>query len=240
MKIYENIYIGSFIYQLGVEAEKQNVVNNSSVNLFQQTPSDKTLSDLITGINGKFLILEFKNERVDSKEKIKYDTLKKRLEDPLDFDAIDIKSIGESCHYLAIGKDNNIKFYNYINYFNEKLEAKEYSNFIRDYMATKTDKDIVMDYPNNAQNSIGISNGRKFKQYLEFLQETYLKTGGGNSTSGLIVVKNDNGEIGLIPTDNIEELVLTLDQELEKEESIEKLSDLYVDEGPTMSGPSMF
>ncbi|GEM_PF-1906140 len=39
MNIYENIYIGSFIYQLGIEVGKRKLENMSSINLFQQTPS---------------------------------------------------------------------------------------------------------------------------------------------------------------------------------------------------------
>ncbi|SKB79875.1 hypothetical protein [Malaciobacter marinus] len=205
MNIYENIYLGTFIYKLGIETQKSGLVNDSSVNLFQQTPSDETLSDLITGINGKYLIIEFKKDKEDKKEIVKYN----RLNDKIISSSPEMEEISNQCHYLGVGKDNDINFYNYIDYF-ENSSSKKNTNFIKNYL----------DLNKNNDEQIGIKSANNFVKYLRFLQKTH-KSNRSYSTSGLIVAQNGKGQIGLVGAENIESLIKTLDLSLNKNKDLD-------------------
>lgn len=65
-KIYENVYIGTFIYLLGVISERKRIMSNAvlktSVALYQQTPFDSKIGDFFSAMDGKMIIIEFKKD----------------------------------------------------------------------------------------------------------------------------------------------------------------------------------
>lgn len=208
MNIYENIYIGSFIYQLGIKVGKKGLENKSAVNLFQQTPADSKLSDLIQSVNGTYLIIEFKRDSADKKENKKA----KKLEEELNkLENIHLIEISESCHYIGIGTITNeatINFYKYLKYFKDN-ELFEIDNFINNFLNHNEKlscKEILYGY-----NKVGINNSQKFLEYIKFLQKIY-NSGIKSSTGGIIIHKDENGRLSMLPTDNIENLIKNIDK----------------------------
>lgn len=204
MKIYENIYIGNFIYQLGIEVGKKNIENMSSLNLFQQTPSDSILSDLIATVNNRFMIIEFKRDNSDIKERDKFIEFFLNVENTEKKYAEQIVNISQSCHYIGIGKltdESTISFYEYINHFTEQ-KTSEITNFIDKFLPPYKDN---MKLGTNAKN---------FQDYILFLQKIY-EEGYNTSTGGIIVSQDTNGKTTMLPTDNIVELILQINKSFE-------------------------
>ena len=208
MNIYENIYIGSFIYQLGIKVGKKGLENKSAVNLFQQTPADSKLSDLIRSVNGTYLIIEFKRDSADKKENKKAKKLEEELKKP---ENIHLIEISESCHYIGIGtiiNEATINFYKYLKYFKDN-ELFEIDNFIDNFLNHNKKlsfKEILYEY-----NKVGINNSQKFLEYIKFLQKIY-NSGIKSSTGGIIIHKDENGRLSMLPTDNIENLIKNIDK----------------------------
>lgn len=203
MKIYENIYIGSFIYQLGIEVGKRNLEDMSSLNLFQQTPSDSILSDLITSVNNRFMIIEFKRDNdIDNKELNKFFELFEELEEEYESYDEELFEISLLCHYIGIGETQRekaeINFYRYLTNFTENRD-EILNDFISQFLS-----------PSNIE--LGVT-ANEFKKYIMFLQAIYEKE--STSTGGIIISKNDEGII-MIPTENIQELVLNIDNSFEE------------------------
>jgi hypothetical protein len=99
---------------LGIIVGQREQEHYSSVNLFQQTPADKTYGDLLTSVNGKYLLIEFKRKSNsnDKKEKNKANTLKEKL--------LEMRQISKQCHFLGIGDENGesctIEYYPYVDF----------------------------------------------------------------------------------------------------------------------------
>ena len=58
--LYENIYIGAFIYALGVISGQRGESHTNAFSLIQQTPDDRSLADLFARWEGGNFIIEFK------------------------------------------------------------------------------------------------------------------------------------------------------------------------------------
>lgn len=233
MAIYENVYIGSFIYQLGIAVGKKGNENNSSVNLFQQTPADKTLSDLLTSVDGRFIILEFKREKNknDSKEKSKAKKLSDEISDTK------LVDISNKCHFIGIGKENSeeacIEFHKYLCFFddNEYINVKTspslclIDNFIDKYINNKLifenskyNSIELQEFLNERNTSIGVAS-EDFMKYLRFLHEISNEEGVQGSSGGIILCMDKSGNLGMLPTDNIYTLVMNLDQKLDQSQA---------------------
>ena len=171
MNIYENIYIGSFIYQLGIKVGKKGLENKSAVNLFQQTPADSKLSDLIQSVNGTYLIIEFKRDSADKKENKKAKKLEEELNKP---ENIHLIEISESCHYIGIGTITNeatINFYKYLKYFKDN-ELFEIDNFIDNFLNHNKKlsfKEILYEY-----NKVGIKIQIKSCYFISWRNNRFL------------------------------------------------------------------
>ena len=63
IEIYENIFIGNFIYILGVQIgmalSHDKIPLPACVNLLQQTPADKYLGDMLASFPGVSFLIEF-------------------------------------------------------------------------------------------------------------------------------------------------------------------------------------
>jgi hypothetical protein len=83
LKLYENVVIGNFLYGLGfsIASRIEEPSFPSMVNLFQQTPADKAIGDLIMRFPGVLRIIEFKQkENKDDKEPLRHKHLSEQLE----------------------------------------------------------------------------------------------------------------------------------------------------------------
>lgn len=226
MALYENIFIGTFLYMLGIEVGKKYDGGNSSVNLFQQTPADSTLSDLISSVKGKFIILEFKREsnKDDSKEKAKFQLLEQEFQDLNNKKLLDIS---HKCHFMAIGTENqkdeqaSIHFSSYYKYFSNQNIYFELTDFFKYYLGDDginkgNDLKNIVEQLDFRKNEIGV-NGEKFTSYINFLKKVYLSDR-NSSSGGLILAKNKDGELGIFPMDDIYALIQSIDQKLDFEQ----------------------
>lgn len=211
MNIYENMYIGSFIFQLGIIVGQRKQEHYSSVNLFQQTPADKTYGDLLTSVGGKYLLIEFKRKQnsEDKKEKDKAKTLTEKL--------TDLKQISHQCHFLGIGDENGtnciIEYYPYVDFFNGN--SKKYDNFIEKFLKPKK-KNIVEQFVSDWEDNLEVVgvNHDEFKKYLDILKSIYMDDH-SSSAGGIIICVEQDGTIGMIPTEDISELIKKLNDNIE-------------------------
>ena len=124
---------------------------------------------------------------------------------------IHLIEISESCHYIGIGTITNeatINFYKYLKYFKDN-ELFEIDNFIDNFLNHNKKlsfKEILYEY-----NKVGINNSQKFLEYIKFLQKIY-NSGIKSSTGGIIIHKDENGRLSMLPTDNIENLIKNIDK----------------------------
>jgi hypothetical protein len=105
MDIYENFVIGDFLFGLGVEmafSYRNQPMHRTLVNLFQQTPLDKTFADVIVKNPGIFRIFEFKREANRSeKETAKLWMLKKGFRSFKHSESDELKCISRKVHWYV-------------------------------------------------------------------------------------------------------------------------------------------
>lgn len=111
-EVYENVLAGAFIYSLGVVAGRKadpDTAIMDSVNFFQQTPTDRTVGDLLAVWRGKSFLIEFKKSIGQLKDEISKDGkpglgLKLFADDQM-------KAISSNCHFIGYGeyeKENDL------------------------------------------------------------------------------------------------------------------------------------
>jgi hypothetical protein len=110
-KLFENTSIGNFIFLLGVESGKRNFGTptqkgsvQTSVNLYQQTPWDSKLSDIMAMCQGKFLLIEFKRNEGEIKTEVTKATKKQFIID-LAGDK-ELQELSVRCHLIAYPHPN--------------------------------------------------------------------------------------------------------------------------------------
>jgi hypothetical protein len=207
-KIYENVFIGSFIYSLGFKAGTQHPQGNIhpvSINLFQQTPTDRLIGDLFGSLSGRNFIVEFKaTNYLDEKEEEKQFALIKAI--------AKVPALGDlsrAAHFFAGGitMEKDEATLNFCSYIEAGGEPKVHSlnAFCEGIFAGKIQyKNEGVTYP------IGV-NGEDIKLYLQLLAELY-RGDRRSSSGGLIINASNDGKITYLSTNNIFELTLTLDQ----------------------------
>ncbi|WP_444894682.1 hypothetical protein ACJJIE_11375 [Microbulbifer sp. TRSA001] len=204
-KIYENIFIGTFIYSMGVLSGIRKASGSPlpwiSLNLFQQTPADQYIGDLFGSLGGRNFIIEFKSGKsLDKKESNKQATLIEALDN--ETSAISLKSHFFSGGTVSESGNATLEFSRYIEMGAEaeKFNINEFANGVFNGAVSKS------------QNSYKIgSSGKEIKSYIDLLKELY-EGESSSSTGGLIANISKSGQISYISTSNIFELTLTLEQ----------------------------
>jgi hypothetical protein len=223
--IYENIYIGVFIYSLGFLVAKNKQVSSlsSAINLYQQTPGDTTLGDFFCNIGGRSLLIEFKKEwkevnterRKPAKEK-----LLNKLGREARLQAISLKTHFLACPYEFSGSERDLYFFPYVYLLNEeKINVELMGNFIGRYL----------------DQQVG-SEGKEFAEYLEALRPVAQSAqGGAKEISGLIVNLNEQGRITCDAFDDVRTIqrnILELDRTISLERGFERVRSRDMD-GPS-------
>ncbi len=159
---YENVYIGNFLYTLGyLSCRKKIDLSGVTIDLLQQTPADKTYGDLLSGINGKFLLVEFKrNESLVKSEfgKNQQRDLLEALNDNEHIHNLSLKS-----HFLGFGvqgEESNIIFLAYASIVNK----------------TKQDRAVSIEFNsfcNQFLDSIVGASLPDFMEYIAFVRDVY-------------------------------------------------------------------
>lgn len=117
--IYENIYIGHFIYACGRVSGQHSSRHYESVNLLQQTPGDKLLGDLMMSEGVRCLLVEFKRSAEDMKTETEkplrqklITSLKEEAQEPL-------LSISRKAHFLGFPYEHQLYFTGYADFFHK-------------------------------------------------------------------------------------------------------------------------
>jgi hypothetical protein len=113
--IYENVFIGAFIYSMGVFSGR-NSIKSGSINLFQQTPFDPYVGDVFGSFEGRNFIVEFKKEnKLDEGEEQKFLKLEEVLKSHENENKL--REISRYAHFFAAGQQsNNIADLEFISY----------------------------------------------------------------------------------------------------------------------------
>lgn len=202
-KIYENIYIGTFIYLMGVVSERKrkhtNLDSQVSMSLYQQTPYDPYIGDFFGSLDGKTIIIEFKKDfsSIDSEEINKQYLLKVMLEEQYDNDLIELS---QKCHFLGVGEntENNATIL-----FTPYIEIPESSDPIPMI-------DFIDEYCSSTSDAIGYS-GNLIAKYISILASMHEER--RSSGSGALIVNIDKeGKINCLAVPNIQDLALTLSE----------------------------
>lgn len=213
--IYENIYIGVFIYSLGFLVAKNKQVSSlsSAINLYQQTPGDTTLGDFFCNIGGRNLLIEFKKEWKEISSEYNKPA-KGKLLDELRREAR-LHTISLKTHFLASpyefsGTERDLYLFPYVYLLNKELiNIEPMGSFIENYLDQR----------------VG-SKGEEFAEYLGALRPVAQSAqGGAKELSGLIVNLNEQGRITCVAFDDVRTIqrnILELDRTISLERGIER------------------
>ncbi len=199
--VYENTYIGTFIYLFGHCAGSNGTDEPTSFNLTQQTPSDRTVGDLLSTIGGKSFIFEFKR----SKGGIPLELRKPQRNKLLSF-------LFSNRQYLSISEKMHFIVYP----MNGKFEIQPYSNIVKkDVSKVRKFNEIALDIlkPNHPD-GLGATY-RELKAYITLLNAISPppKGSGGGHPAILVNYDKDKNSLNFYEYDDILVLkkALTLD-----------------------------
>lgn len=195
--MYENVFIGNFIYALGVKIGITSYQDENKrefpacVNLLQQTPADKISGDLLASFPGSSFLIEFKNEKNnDDKELEKHKLLKNNLDDNQE-----MREISKLSHwFIQIDATKGLKTkvlpYYYMDISEELAKAYSFDYFIEKIVTkifNSTRSETTMD--------IGVLEAPMLK-YLEYIKDLFEEDSSGSkkySLGGLIVTVTPDG-----------------------------------------------
>lgn len=220
-KIYENIYIGVFIYLLGAISERKRIQSNTpskvSIGLYQQTPFDPKIGDFFGALDGRMIIIEFKKDDAS----LGYDEIGRQHDlANLLLDNPELFLLSTHSHFIGIGTQENqtatitLKSYAPLeSMFDEcKRTSITMNSFIENYCHGK--KANIFTYMDEQPLHFIGYEGAYFLEYLKILAS--LDKNKGSSGSGILFISiQKNGEIQCIPTDSIQTLVSMFEQSIE-------------------------
>ncbi len=192
---YENVYLGNFIFALGFQAAKtEKGLSDKSVQLVQQTPDDKKLSDLFVNWSGKSFIFEFKrNQDLIGKELEKED--KKLINIALN--SLENKRalyLSDKAHFLGFGLDSGLGFITYSSLHKKVDRYFPLHKFC--FAMIEGQLDIGLNY-------------EELKEYLAFIESIIGDKADG--CGGFILNISDDGSVNMIPFENVNVLSKSLD-----------------------------
>lgn len=207
--IYENLYIGSFIlalgYKLGQVAEDSDPL--AGVNLYQQTPGDPLLGDLVTHLTGKTTLLEFKRDRKGIKEELHKDISVKWLDGIQGAD----RHLSERCHFLSFpeplgGGQVDLRFCPYLALptFLPLGEQKTLKTKYFEFDGSPEPKECQDFIDGLVEGTIGVAPD-EFQSYIHLLDG--LSGGGGGGKGALLVNFGDDSNCRLIAFETLSDLL---------------------------------
>lgn len=210
MDIYENVVIGSFLFGLGLKMGIGSGPRGSeptSVSLFQQTPLDRPLSDLLFANPRIIRIFEFKRRSNDSDKEV---TKRGLLEDAL--------SSPEMAPLAAISRE--IHWYVESDYQHEggQTLAMPYLDFIsRPYVLELTAfMDRLVSEASAYGDDLKLARSREYLDLLVFLAEG---VEGGSGT--FIVSISGGGGLQFVHLPDVRELFMSPQQIVDRRQALE-------------------
>ncbi|MFM2089288.1 MAG: hypothetical protein RLZZ237_4157 [Pseudomonadota bacterium] len=194
---YENIVIGNFLYGLGFNVARLSgsSVPPACINLLQQTPLDKKLSDVLVNLGGAVRLLEFKRTSNKSdKEKNKADMLRLVLSDQPHLIPV---SKAVHWHILSglsgIAQDVDVTLSQYID---AAAEAKVMT--LAEFTSITAHKLICEPEKEPLQSQVGA--------YLKCIVD--MAGASGSSNGGIVVHVSSDGEIRYVAVHDLLDLAL--------------------------------
>ncbi len=203
MKVYENVYIGNFIYACGRISAGHDLLNSGSVNLYQQTPHDKTIGDLMVSGGFKCVIIEFKKDLKDIEtEKNKsarlnlFNVLLHQNKYP---NMLDTSLLA---HYISYPESFQLLFWPYIDFFkpDSKYGKIEMNNFIHLLYSSHPTASFEIE----KRLTIGVDYN-SLHSYINFLRDLDPNPA-SSGIGGLVFCINAEKKVMFLPFENIIEL----------------------------------
>lgn len=200
-KLYENQYIGAFIYSLGLYAgikKGEHAIN--AISLMQQTPLDTSYSDLFVGWEGRSFIFEFKRyeeyARKEYEKQIKSNLIQAINSNP------EIKQLADKSHFIC---------YPFSSLTEAGLCIQQYSTVVNNKSQKAARRfqlnSTIIDFIDNPKGGLTIE---EMQTYCNFM----ISNGGHSSQdmSGLIVNIDKDGKINFIEYDNLLQLEISYEK----------------------------
>ncbi|WP_025663304.1 hypothetical protein [Aquimarina megaterium] len=223
--IYENTYIGTFIYLFGYYAGINGLEKLTSFNLYQQTPKDKTVGDLLSSIGGRNFIFEFKR----TKERIKTEFDKKQRVKLLQFlgKNQEYRLLSQKLHFIAYPDNNDFMIDFYIKVKNiNNLKPLGFKSFCNGIL-----NDSLSFDSNDTSEKLGGTHD-ELKKYILLLNQfspPSKKSGGGRYSGIMVNYNKERNEINFYEYEDIltlkKEIILDLGIENKKTKNIDKDKD---------------
>lgn len=202
---YENIYLGNFILTLGYLAGKHGLeLNQTALQLLQQTPDDRTVGDLFANWGGKNFIFEFKRNELQVKSEFTKHQRTELLVALRHPEAENLLTLSRRCHFMCFPTRSTLSFMPYVMIreaaSQDEQERVDISRFCSSLL--------------NQTPNLGVPY-ELFSKYLDVLArftDDDSSDGGGGGT-GAIMNISERGEISVIEVDNLRVLARTLDHE---------------------------
>lgn len=192
--LYENQYIGVFLYSLGYFA-CQNDLTLDTVSMMQQTPLDTTYGDLLTSWQGRNFIFEFKRSEDEVCEEFTKPAKLKLLQNLASND--ELRLLADKGHLIC---------YPSIIQYSTQFVNHQYSKIKNDKSQSGTMRftynEFVIQYLLNPRNGLNLE---ELSTYTEFMQACSGKEGA--KVSGMLINVDHEGLMHFIQFDNIIELI---------------------------------
>lgn len=211
---YENILLGNFILTLGYLAGRRGIeLNQTALQLLQQTPDDRTVGDLFANLKGRNFIFEFKRNELQVKSEFEKPQRAKLLVALKHPDAGKVAEWSYRCHFMCFP----------IRAATTTLSFMPYAS-IKD--ATSQDRQRSLNLSRFCEGLLDAAPGlgvpyELFSKYLDvlahFADDDPPDDGGGGGGGGMGAIMNisDSGEITVVEVDSLRVLARTLDHEPE-------------------------
>lgn len=207
---YENILLGNFILTLGYLAGRRGIaLNQTALQLLQQTPDDRTVGDLFANLKGRNFIFEFKRNELQVKSEFGKPPRAKLLAALKHPGAEKTTELSYRCHFMCFpvrAATTTLSFMPYASIRDNKSQDHQ-----RSLDLSRFCESLLSSAP-----GLGVSY-ELFSKYLDVLAHFTddAPPDGGGGGMGAVMNISDNGEIAVIEIDNLRVLARTLDHEPE-------------------------
>jgi hypothetical protein len=206
---YENMQIGQFLVSFGYELKSMGYENYASINLYQQSPPDTKVGDLMTDLGGKCFIIEFKRGLKEIGAELAKEN-KKRFIKSLNKTEL---SISGKCHFLSHGKmigerQVQLAFNPYAFHFNRSSTDFPFPMFgVKDFV-----KQLM-------EGNIGVSTDL-MRNYLKKLDTTSSGMKNSSALSAIVMHIDDDNGFSYYQIDDYLDLELNIAPELSQSKNL--------------------
>ncbi|MBB2778397.1 UNVERIFIED_ORG: hypothetical protein HNP28_003744 [Comamonas terrigena] len=205
---YENILLGNFILTLGYLAGQRGIkLNQTVLQLLQQTPDDQTVGDLFANLRGRNFIFEFKRNESQVRSEFKKPNRFSLLTALKNSGASRAAEVSYQCHFMCFPTQSTTTTLSFMPYASIK-DAKSQDRQHSSELSSFCEKLLALDI------GFGVSY-KDFAGYLAILARFSDESGRSDGGAGAIMNISDSGEITIVEVDTLRVLARTLDNEPE-------------------------